>query len=237
MKALILALALAGALRAETEMPKHVRIWTQYIEVPHATLSGWLNGGKPSGHEIHAEAVKLAKEGGAKILETNMVICRSGQRAGIESVREEIYPTEFGPPELTGSVSEPFRVFPSSRNLPELRPVTLSAFETRNTGVTLEVEPTIGSNEAIIDLRIIPEIVTPLRLETWMEHSDQWGDASMRFPIYETWRTNTSVMLLSGKFEMAAVISPKAKLPSPLVPKRILIFVRADVVATPLTDP
>lgn len=233
----IIALALGLVLQAPAEAPKHVRVWTQYIEVPHSTLSGWLNGEKRAGHEIHSEAVKLATNGGAKILETNMVVCRSGQKATIESIREEIYPTEYSPPELPGSFSGQFTGFPGSNHIPELRPDTPTAFETRNTGVTLEVEPTIGSNEAFIDLRFVPEIITPLRLETWMEHTDQWGDSSMRFPIFETWRSNTAIMLVSGKFELVSVIAPKAKTPSPLMPKRILLFVRADVVTTPLTDP
>ena len=219
------------------EGPKHIRVWVQYIEVPHLKLSNWLNGGKRSGHEIHAEAVKLAKDGGAKILETHMVMCGSGQRASIESIREEIYPTEYEPPQLPGTFSSTPRRLPMSGDPMELRPNTPTAFETRNTGVTLEIEPAIGNNDAIIDLRLLPEIVTPLRLETWMEHVDQWGDTSFRFPIYETWRSNTTISLTAGKFELASVITPKAKAPSPMVPKRILLFVRADVVTTPLTEP
>jgi hypothetical protein len=138
---------------------------------------------------------------------------------------------------LPGTFSGEFRGFPSPNNLPELRPDTPTAFETRNTGVILEVQPTIESDDAIIDLRLVPEIVTPLRLDTWMEHTDQWGDASFRMPVYETWRSTTSVMLFSGKFELVSVIAPKAKVPSPLIPKRILLFVRADVVKSPLIDP
>ena len=38
-------------------------------------------------------------------------------------------------------------------------PATPTAFETRNTGVTLEIEPTIGENDFMIDLRFVPEIV------------------------------------------------------------------------------
>ena len=240
-KALILAFSLGASLHATADAPMHVRVWTQYIEVPHATLSGWLNGGKRPGHELHAEALKLAKGGGAKVLETNMVICRSGQRATVESIREEIYPTEYEPPELPGTfgstppTSHPLWLSPD--RFSQLRPNTATAFETRNTGVTLEVEPTIGIEHSIIDLRLAPEIVTPLRLDTWMEHVDQWGDASTRMPAYETWRTNTSLMLVSGKFELASVITPNPNAPVPAVPRRILLFVRADVVTTPIKSP
>jgi hypothetical protein len=63
--------------------------------------------------------------------------------------------------------------------MPASQAQALTAFETRNTGVTFEVEPTLDS-DGTIDLRPSPEIVTRLRLETWMEHVDQWGDGSMR---------------------------------------------------------
>jgi hypothetical protein len=234
-RSLILALATGCTLSAAT--PTYVRIWTQYVEVPHSNLNGWLNGGRQSGNQIHAEAVKLAKEGGARIIETNMVVCRCGQKAAIESIGEEIYPTDYEPPQLPGSFSGPSAGFPVSNTLPELRPNTPSAFETRNTGVTLEVEPTIGDNDSIIDLRLASEIVTLLRLETWMEHVDQWGDASFRMPVFETWRSNTALSLIAGRFELASVITPIAKAPSPLIPKRILLFVRADLVPLPLTEP
>jgi general secretion pathway protein D len=38
-------------------------------------------------------------------------------------------------------------------------PATPTSFETRNTGVTLEIEPTIDSNNFVIDLRFAPDIV------------------------------------------------------------------------------
>ncbi len=38
-------------------------------------------------------------------------------------------------------------------------PATPTAFETRNTGVTLEIEPTLGGNDYVIDLKFAPEIV------------------------------------------------------------------------------
>ena len=40
-----------------------------------------------------------------------------------------------------------------------MTPATPTGFETRNTGVTLEIEPTIGENNYTIDLRFLPELV------------------------------------------------------------------------------
>ena len=95
--------------------------------------------------------------------------------------------------------------------------------------MTFEIEPTLGANDQIIDLRFVPEIVSLLRLDTWMEHTDEWGDASLRMPVFETWRVNARVTLMAGQFEMVSVITPKSA--APAVSRKLLVFVRADVIA------
>src|SRR5256885_16291846 len=40
-----------------------------------------------------------------------------------------------------------------------LTPTTPTMFETRITGVTLEVEPVIGADGAVIDLNLVPQVV------------------------------------------------------------------------------
>ena len=109
----------------------------------------------------------LAQKKGTDLMTAPSVTARSGQKATIEIIREFIYPTEYEPPELPNSVGTA-----SSFGLGGLggiggggggsfpvTPATPTAFETRNTGVTLEIEPTIGENDFVIDLRFVPEIV------------------------------------------------------------------------------
>ena len=226
-----LTLILCGIAGGTQERPKLIRVSLQFIEVPHATLTEMLAGRENSGQALHDKAFALSKAGQAKLLETCMVVCRSGEKAASESVREEIYPTEYAPPELPGSFSStPAR----SNSGPPMNPAfrTPTAFETRNTGVTFEVAPTSDS-DGTIDLRLSPEIVTRLRLETWMEHVDQWGDGSMRMPIFETWRCNTSINVAPGKFEFVSALTPKANPPVPAVSRKILVFVRADILPAP----
>ena len=83
-------------------------------------------------------------------------------------MREFIYPTEFDPPEIperfgtsTGIVAD----FEGDNNnlgvassFP-VTPTTPTAFETRNVGVTMEVDPVIGNDGYTIDLNLAPEVV------------------------------------------------------------------------------
>jgi general secretion pathway protein D len=104
----------------------------------------------------------LDQKKGIDLLDAPRVTTKSGQRAVIEIVREFRYPTEFDPPQIPQNFggggassiggSTTLAVFP-------VTPTTPTAFETRNTGVTLEVEPTVGSDNYTIDLNLVPQVV------------------------------------------------------------------------------
>jgi len=96
----------------------------------------------------------LSQKKGVDLLSAPSVMARSGQRAKIEVIREFIYPTEYDPPEIPNQVGNTTvgGSFP-------VTPATPTAFETRNTGVTLEVDPVLGADEFTIDLNLAPEVV------------------------------------------------------------------------------
>lgn len=111
---------------------------------------------------------------GVDLLSAPRVTTKSGQKAVIEIIREFIYPTQFQPPQIpsnfrtgdsissgvlnpltgviTGNTSSSSGAFP-------VTPTTPTAFEKRNTGVTLDVEPTIGPDGFTIDLTLSPQVV------------------------------------------------------------------------------
>jgi hypothetical protein len=212
--------ALAGA----ADYNPNLRVCVQFVEVPHPVLTELLAGPDTAGPVLHDKALALAKDGTVKLLETCVVMCRSGQKATVESICEIMFPTEYEPPRIPGQLPPP----PPPRK-PSVRPNLFDAFETRNTGTTLEVEPTLSEDGKIIDLRLVPEIVQLIRVDTFMEHVDKWGDASSRMPVFATWRLNTGVTLMAGQFEMIGVITPKPNAPVPAVLRKLLVFVRVDV--------
>ena len=98
----------------------------------------------------------LAQKKGADIMTAPSIVARPGQKATIEIIREFIYPTEYDPPEI-GEVENDAAGNPSGGG--GVTPANPTAFETRNIGVTLEIEPNVGANDYVIDLRFAPEIV------------------------------------------------------------------------------
>lgn len=122
------------------------------------TLSGVY-----SGVQVQMMMRGLDNKKGVDVMVKPSVIARSGERATIEIIREFIYPTEYEPPEIPNSVgvgndglgNAQFgggAIFP-------VTPAHPTAFETRNTGITLEVEPTVGPDKRYIDLSLKPEMV------------------------------------------------------------------------------
>ena len=110
----------------------------------------------------------LAQKKGTDLMTAPSVTAKSGQKATIEIIREFIYPTEYEPPQIPQSTGQSngnggggggIISGGSSNGSFPVTPATPTAFQTRNTGVTLEIEPTISQNDFVIDLRFVPEIV------------------------------------------------------------------------------
>jgi len=108
----------------------------------------------------------LSQKKGVDLMTAPKVTTKSGHKATVRVVREFPYPTEFNPPEpppaSTGSSSSSSTTTYSPGTIVSqgvVTPSTPTAFETRNLGVTLEVEPVIGPDGYTIDLNLSPEVV------------------------------------------------------------------------------
>jgi general secretion pathway protein D len=158
----------------------------------------------------------LSQKKGADLMTAPSVTAKSGQKATIEIIREFIYPTEYEPPELPNSVGQTSGQQSllgggSSGGSFPVTPATPTAFETRNTGVTLEIEPTIGENDFVIDLRFVPEIV---EFEGFINYgspiqtsgSDALGNSTVtvvtenriEMPVFSVRRVNTALTIYDG---------------------------------------
>ena len=104
----------------------------------------------------------LNQKKGVDLLSAPRVTTKSGQRASIEIIREFRYPTEFNPPQIPQTVTASTGgggVGGGSVGALPITPTTPTTFETRNTGVSLEVEPVVGPDGSTIDLNLVPSVV------------------------------------------------------------------------------
>ncbi|MDB6155040.1 MAG: type and secretion system protein [Chthoniobacteraceae bacterium] len=107
----------------------------------------------------------LNQKKGVDLLSAPRVTTKSGQKAVIEIIREFRYPTEFDPPQIPqnfGNTGGTTSLIPTLSTPPSSFPVTPTTptqFDTRNTGVTLEVDPVIGPDGYTIDLNLVPQVV------------------------------------------------------------------------------
>lgn len=214
--------ALCSAL-AGTEAASQVRLGLQYIEVPKSLVTEILSNDTSGDKSIHTKLMEAVSAGKGRILESAMLLCRNRETAGIESVHQEIFPTEY-----------PGKLVHTNKNgaIETIHPVyrKILAFETGQIGLLLECTPVIVNAEKV-SLQLDLAMVSRLRWDTALEYVDRFGDASVRKPIYESWTTQSSLMLRTGKPELISSFSAKPSVPTPLIPMQILVFARAEVLS------
>ncbi|NNE92813.1 MAG: type II and III secretion system protein, partial [Verrucomicrobiales bacterium] len=85
------------------------------------------------------------------------VVVRPGERATIRQVREFIYPTEYDPPELPNSVGVTqvggIQIQGDATSFP-VTPANPTAFEMRELGKIIEVEPVVGGDNRSVNLSL-----------------------------------------------------------------------------------
>ncbi|HEV3410605.1 MAG TPA: Amuc_1098 family type IV pilus outer membrane protein [Chthoniobacterales bacterium] len=160
----------------------------------------------------------LNQKKGVDLLSAPRVTTKSGQRATIEIVREFRYPTQFEPPQIPqmfgGGISTTTVTTgqTSASGAFPVTPTTPTAFETRNTGVTLEVEPVIGPDGVTIDLNLVPQVVefegfinygSPIRTFSTnllgMSQSQEITPNIINQPIFSSRKVTTSVSVWDGQ--------------------------------------
>jgi general secretion pathway protein D len=164
----------------------------------------------------------LDQKKGVDLLSAPRVTTKSGNRAVIEIIREFRYPTEFEPPQIPQNFGNGQNNGGGGGagavvvNLPgsfPVTPTTPTAFETRNTGVTLEVEPTVGPDGYTIDLNLVPQVV---EFEGFINYGSPITSSGINLltgaptqtvitpnvinqPIFSTRKVTTSVSVFDGQ--------------------------------------
>ncbi len=107
--------------------------------------------------QVVVRALNQAK--GVDLLSSPSITAKDQEEATIEIVREFRYPTEFTPPQIPQtSGAAPAGGAAQAPPPVVVTPTTPSAFDKRNTGVTLKVTPSIKGDNYAIDLDLKPEV-------------------------------------------------------------------------------
>ena len=158
----------------------------------------------------------LNQKKGIDLLSAPRVTTKSGQRAVIEIVREFRYPTQFQPPQIPqafgGSNNPNVTLGSSTGGTFPVTPTTPTSFETRNTGVTLEVDPVVGPDRITIDLNLVPQVVefegfinygSPIRTSSvnalGVAQTVELTPNVINQPVFSTRKVTTSVSVWDGQ--------------------------------------
>ncbi|MCH8526316.1 MAG: hypothetical protein LAT79_04050 [Kiritimatiellae bacterium] len=149
---------------------------------------------------IHA----IDQKGSSDLLSAPRVTTVNGTPASIEVVTEIIYPTEFTVEtiEISGGVGGSTAEGNVTINIPPPT-VTPGAFETRSTGVILNVTPTVAADNYTINLALRPEIA---ELVDWLQYGSNYpvGDGTEFFtinmpqPVFASRNVSTSMIVWDG---------------------------------------
>lgn len=157
---------------AEEDLPSTLDITYTFYSMERAAAREVLTS-----HSAFAAYERIAPmiESGTVRLERVLELpTRSGQRSKAEEVEEITYPTDFTAPTFAGAV-------------PGAHAVT--NFETRNTGCTIEQEPTLSRGAEFCDLTVAPEFVREVNYGAPSGVTDLWP----KLPVFEARTLSTSL--------------------------------------------
>jgi len=160
----------------------------------------------------------LNQKKGTDVMTSTSVVTKSGQLAVIKQVREFIHPTEYDPPEIPDALgieldftTVPPTVIVSDVNDFIATPAQPTAFETRELGSILEVEPTVSGDNYTVNLNVSVDFSdfigfinygTPIRNGF---QTDAFGnfrtitENQILMPIFEVVRETTNVNVWDGQ--------------------------------------
>jgi len=213
---------------AQDDAPRNIQVYTEMIEISALEYADIMTDQTISNDHtaLRNKLIAQVKAGKATLISNQSLISRSGERATNESVRELIYQTEYEPSEPIVNVEDDED--PSSKPMLTVIPPTPTAFETRNTGTTLEVEAVMGADMKTIDILFNPEIVKQVGYHEFSEWTTEFAKTKVQFPIFYTMRIAAGITVSDGQFTLVGTHSPEVD-GKPDNSKKLLIFVKASV--------
>lgn len=215
----------------KTQIPeprsRQIRVQVEFFEIDALDALKLQSDSKLAAKDalLRTELIKRVEDGSAKLLAGAMLSSRSGETATSENIAETIYPTDYEGYSMPSSIT----LAEGNEDL-MLAPPKPTAFQTRNVGLVIEMEPTIRKNSLNeIDLRFAPELVFEVDDEIYSTWKTERSESSVKMPTFYTLRVNTSLVLKDGVPYLAALLTPKDDTGKLSADKRVFLFVTASI--------
>jgi hypothetical protein len=231
----------------EDSAPKNISICYETFSLPLA-LAAKIQREQLSDTDLYARILAAVEKQTARQETFTVLRLKSSNKASSESISEQIYPTEYREPQVPATVgvsvvppavkdeASPAPDAEKLRNAATLGsydgvkiPSAPTAFETRNTGLTIEVEATIGESDPIMDLRIAAEHVALVG-----QTISGQGVAKAEMPVFENQSIKTSSTLhLNQPFLFGTVNRPPVSKADPDSANRVWFAFVTGTIAKP----
>lgn len=178
-------------------IPRHpaarIRMDVQMVSIPVAEagrlVPAFLN--RKTANDAWTRLQVMITKGEAKLIGWPVVWTQNGQRGVSESITEHRDPTQPPPPNYPQPI-------PAPQTPPWIGPTwgpwTPSAFETRNTGCTLEAEPIVEEDRKVISLNLTAQHVRRIATREWHTQADPAGVSGVQQqPEFRTSTITTSL--------------------------------------------
>ncbi len=224
--------------QARDDRPKHTSVCFEVFSLDLADAAELRRKVAGDGKLYNEILARVAKKQAVQEY-FSVLRARSGEKALLENISEFIYPTEYEKPAVPNSLTlhppgrgeGPAASGEEKSGLPAVIAEAMpNAFETRNAGFTLEVEPTIGGNGMVIDLRIAPNFTTLAERAKFGK-----GASETEMPVFETQSLHTSATVWAGQPFLLGTPSrpPVSKVDADSAKRVWFAFVTVDVITVP----
>ena len=220
----------------DEEIPRLIQCQLECVELSHEDMTKLLflrNQSLANATNLRKELQDMVAQNKAKVVDTMIVVAKSGQKATSESIMEYTYATEYEPSEVPNSIGVPekeitpldIKVFDWMRT-----PPTPTSFEPRNCGGNLEVEPSLSPDNKLIDLRFNWEIVDHEGEKAWLEYKDSSDNTyKIEMPKFYVKRVSTSITCVPASYTLVATVDPQNEKGVRDTSRKWLIFAKCEV--------
>jgi len=179
------------------------RVHTMSVIVSKAELAKMMQQPGADSYSYYDSVRSLMAAGKAQVHDVNIITLREGRRGTVESVREEIYPTEI----------EASDGLPVRKEVTVLPSHTLGgwfrAFETRNAGVTLTTEVSRQETTGGLRLTVAYEYVKRIKMDVELTTVLPQTILKIQQPRYQTIRQDMVLPVQLNQFTLTNTFAVK----------------------------